>query len=101
VSVWIAVIVVALINAAFKAAGPAIVGQRDIPPAARRLVAMLPAAILTALVLSDLAGSRWAHIDWPLAAGVGAAAATRLFRAPLLAALVAGIAVTAVLRAVT
>jgi branched-subunit amino acid transport protein len=99
-SLWIAVISVALINAAFKAAGPAVLGQHDIPPASRRLVAMLPAAVLTALVVADVIGGRWAHIDWHLAAGVGAAATARLFRAPMLAAILVGVAVTAGLRAI-
>ena len=99
-SVWIALIVVAVINAAFKAAGPATLGQHDLPPASRRLVAMLPAAVLTALVVSDIAGGRWAHIDWRLAAGVGAAAIARLFGTPLLAAILIAIAVTAGLRAI-
>ena len=99
-SVWIALIVVAVINAAFKAAGPATLGQHDLSPASRRLVAMLPAAVLTALVVSDIAGGRWAHIDWLLAAGVAAAAIARLLRTPLLAAILIAIAVTAGLRAI-
>lgn len=61
---------------------------------------MLPAAVLTALVVSDVAGGRWAHIDWRLAAGVGAAATARVFRAPVLVAILIGLAVTAGLRAV-
>jgi branched-subunit amino acid transport protein len=99
-SLWIAVISVALLNAAIKGSGPAILGQRGIPPVARRLVGVLPAVVLTALVVSDVAGARWVHFDWQLAIGVGAAGTARLFKAPLLPAMLIAVAVTASLRAI-
>ena len=99
-SLWIGVIALALISAALKAAGPAILGQHAIPQAARRLVAVLPAVVLTALVVSDVAGERWAHTDWYLVAGVAAAATARLLRMPMLAALLVSVATTAGLRAI-
>jgi hypothetical protein len=64
-------------------------------------VAILPAVVLAVLIVSDVAGGRWANgFDWQLVLGVGAAATSRLFSMPMLAAVLIGGAVTAGLRVI-
>ena len=50
-TLWIAIGVVAVISAALKAAGPALLGGRPLPAPARAVVALLAPALLTAIVV--------------------------------------------------
>ncbi|MFH8463018.1 AzlD domain-containing protein [Streptomyces sp. NPDC017991] len=97
---WGAVICVALISFAFKAAGPAVLGDRQLPAAARGVIALLAPVLLAGLLVVDVAGPRWTGLDGPLLAGLATVAVVRLSRAPMLLAILAGTVVTALIRLV-
>lgn len=96
--VWGCVAAVAVISFAIKGVGPALLGARPLPARARSVVALLAPALVAALVAVELAGPRWAAFDPVVAAGVVAAVAARLLRAPMLVAVLLAVLVTAALR---
>lgn len=98
-TLWATMLIVAAISVAIKAAGPALLGDRELPPWATGVIAALAPALLTGLVLTDVAGPGWSTFDWRLCAGLGAAGGAYLLRAHILAAIALGVVVTAVLRA--
>lgn len=86
---------------AFKVVGLVILGGRRLPPALDRCVALIPAALIAALVIKDTF-SLGQHLQVDArAAGVGAAVLAAWRNAPLIAVIVVGAAVTAVVRAVS
>ena len=97
-AVWLTIILVAVASAAIKAAGPLLLGDRQLGPRATVVVASLGPALLTALVLVDTitAGQRLV-VDARLA-GVAAAGIALLLRAPMLVVLAVAIATTALVR---
>ncbi|MDQ1034182.1 branched-subunit amino acid transport protein [Streptomyces sp. V3I8] len=97
-NLWWAIGCVALISFAFKAAGPAVLGDRELPAAARGVIALLAPVLLAGLLVVDVAGPRWTELDATLLLGLAAVVAARWLRAPLLLAIVAGTAVTALAR---
>lgn len=98
-TLWLAVGIVALINVVIKALGPVALGGRTLPAPVRAVIALLAPALLAALIVVDLAGPRWADFDWTIPAGLLAVVLARLLlRAPDLLAILAGVAVTALLR---
>jgi hypothetical protein len=97
-AVWLTIGLVAVASATLKAAGPLLLGDRQLGPLAGRVIALLAPALLTALVLVDtITTGRRLVIDARLA-GVAAAAVALLLRAPLLLALAAAVVTTALLR---
>lgn len=54
-TLWVAIVAVALANAAIKAAGPVLAGGRELPPRAT-VVALLAPALLGDLVISETFG---------------------------------------------
>jgi hypothetical protein len=95
---WLAVIFVGFGAMAFKAAGPVVVGGRELPERAAQLVGALAPALLAAFVVTGtFATGTELSID-ARAVGLAAAAICIVFRAPLLAAVVAAAAVTALVR---
>lgn len=97
---WLVVIAVGAAAMVMKAAGPVAVGGRELPPRMAGALSALAPALLAALVATQvLDGGRSIVIDERLA-GLAAAAGCLALRAPLLVAIVAAAAVTAVLRAV-
>lgn len=97
-TVWVALAIVAVISAVTKALGPVALGGRTLPPAARTVIGLLAPALLAALVVVEVLGPRWSHLDWTVPAGLAAAVAARLLRAPDLVAIVVAVATTALLR---
>ncbi|MDE0774940.1 MAG: AzlD domain-containing protein [Nocardioides sp.] len=97
-TLWLLILGTAAATMAIKAFGPVVLGGRQLPPAATRVLVLLPPVVLAALVAtSALADGSTLEIDSSTA---GVAAAGVLFvqgRHLLLAVLVAA-AVTAVLR---
>jgi branched-subunit amino acid transport protein len=96
-----AVVLVALIvtTALIRAAGPILVGGRELPPRALSVISLLAPALLAALVMIETFGDDRSLVLDERAAGVGAAAIVLSFRdSPLLAVGVAA-AVTAAARA--
>ena len=81
-----------------KGAGPALVGDRELPAPADRMLALLAPALLSALVTTEVFGSgRTLAVDARLL-GVAVAAVALRLRLPLLVAIVAAAAATALAR---
>jgi uncharacterized membrane protein len=96
--VWLTIGLVALASATLKAAGPLILGDRQLGPRATRIIALLAPALLTALVLVDTVTSGQRLVVDARLAGVAAAGVALLLRAPVLVVLAVAVATTALLR---
>jgi branched chain amino acid efflux pump len=97
--VWIAVGVLTVVCFAIKAVGPVALGGRELPGWAERLVELLPAALLSALVVvQTFADDKALALD-ARAAGLAAAMAALALRASILVVLVAAAGTAAGLRA--
>lgn len=98
-SVWIAVIATGLGCYALKLAG-LVTPQRVLDdPRVRRFTELVPVALLTALIaVQALADGKSLDLDPARLAGLGAAVAALVLRAPFLVVLVAAAGVTAGLR---
>lgn len=94
-SLWMAIISVAAASFALKAAGPALLGRRELPARASRVISLLAPVLLTALVITDVAGQRWNGLSWPILIGLAATAVSRLLKVPSLVAVIIGMFVTA------
>ena len=97
-AVWLTIGLVALASFTLKAAGPLIIGDRQLGPRATRVVALLAPALLTALVLVDTVTSGQRLVVDARLVGVAAAGVAMLLRAPLLVSLGAAVATTALVR---
>jgi uncharacterized membrane protein len=97
--VWIVLALVGAATVALKAAGPVLLGGRELPARVRVLVGLLAPALLAALVVTNtVASGRHLVVDARLA-GVAAAAVSLRLRAPILVAVAVAAAVTAAIRA--
>jgi branched-subunit amino acid transport protein len=97
-TVWWAILAAAAVSFSFKALGPAVLGDRQLPAPARAVIALLAPALLAGLVVVAVTGPGWRDLDWTLVAGLAAATGARLCRASMLVAVLAGVAATALLR---
>jgi branched-subunit amino acid transport protein len=98
---WAVVIVVGLVTIGCKAAGPVLIGGRELPPRALAVVELVAPVMLAALVVVQaVGGDRELVIDGARLAGLGAAAIALLRGAPLLAVMVSAAVVTALIRLV-
>lgn len=95
---WIAILLVALVSFTIKAAGPALLGNRPLPPRAATVIALFAPALLAGLVLTDFAGPGWSEADWTIAAGLSSAGIAYLCRVPVLACVALAVLTTALLR---
>jgi branched-subunit amino acid transport protein len=98
VKLWLAALAVAVVNLLMKASGPLLIGERKLPPAAVRVVGLIAPVLLAGLIVTELGGKR---LDWTQLAGVGVAGILSMVKVPLLPAVAAGIALTAVVRLLT
>ncbi len=96
--VWITIAVVAVATAIIKSAGPVLVGGRELPPWALRVIALLMPALLTALVLVGVVAEGERLVVDARLAGLGAGAAALLLRVPLVGALLLAMGTTALVR---
>ncbi|RIX26558.1 AzlD domain-containing protein [Amnibacterium setariae] len=96
--VWVCITAAALISAAIKGVGPALLGARPLPRRVRAVVAVIAPALVAALVVVEVVGPRWSAFDPLVVAGVVVAVAARLLRAPMLVAVLAAALATAGLR---
>lgn len=95
---WTLIVLLALGAYAFKFAGLVVVGARTLPPRFERCLALIPAAVISALIVKDtLTAGRDIVID-ARAAGIAVAILAAWRRAPLIVVIVAGAAVTALVR---
>jgi branched chain amino acid efflux pump len=98
-TLWVTIVAVALASAAIKAAGPVLVGGRELPSAAVGVVALLPPALLSAFVITEtFGGDRHLVLDERVI-GVAVAAAALALRAPVLLAVALAAVSTALVRA--
>lgn len=85
----------------FKVLGLVLVGDRQLPPVLDRCLGLIPAALIAAIVVKDtFSVGQHLQLDARVV-GVGAAAVAAWRKAPLIAIIVIGAAVTAVVRALT
>jgi branched-subunit amino acid transport protein len=85
----------------FKVLGLIVIGDRVVPPVLERCLALIPAALIAAIVVTNtFADGRHLQIDARVA-GVSAAVLAAWRRAPVIVVIVVGATVTAVLRALT
>lgn len=98
---WTFVFALAATAYGFKVLGLVLVGDRQLPPALDRCLALIPAALIAAIVVKDTF-SIGQHLQLDArVAGVAAAGVAAWRKAPLIAIIVIGAAVTAALRAAT
>jgi len=100
-AVWITIAGLAAATVAIKAAGPLIVGERQLPPAADAVIALLAPALLAALILTDtFAREQDLTVD-ARAAGLVCAGVAVALRAPLLVTVLVAAVGAAAVRAVS
>jgi branched-subunit amino acid transport protein len=96
---WTLVVLLAVGAYGCKVIGLVLIGGRRLPAAVERCLALIPAAMITALIVKDTFSSGQDLVLDARAAGVGVAAVAAWRQAPLIAVIVLGAAVTAVVRA--
>jgi branched-subunit amino acid transport protein len=101
ITMCLAIAALALVNLSFKAAGPAILGDHQFGARTQSALDTLPAALLAGLIAVDLLGPHWANADWTVLPGLITVGLARTLHAPHLVCILAGVAVTAGLRAVS
>ena len=98
-TLWITIVAVALASAVIKAAGPVLVGGRELPPRAVGVIALLAPALLSALVITETFGEDQHLVLDERSIGVAVAAAALALRAPVLLSVVLAAVSTALVRA--
>jgi hypothetical protein len=93
--------VVGLATVALKASGPVLAAGRQLPAGAARVVDLLAPALLAALVATQAFATDERLVLDERAAGLGAAGAAILLKAPLLVVVLAAAATAAGLRAIS
>jgi branched-subunit amino acid transport protein len=97
---WTLILLLAAGAYACKAVGLIVVGGRRLPAPVERCLALIPAAMISALVVKDTFSTGQDLVLDARAAGVGVAAIAAWRRAPLIVVIVLGASVTALVRAV-
>jgi branched-subunit amino acid transport protein len=98
-AVWTSIVVLAVVNFVIKAAGPVLLGGRELPRPVLDVIALLAPAILAALVVvGTVSEDSSLRLD-AQAAGVAVAGVAFLLRVPMLAAIGVGALTAALLRA--
>jgi hypothetical protein len=99
--VWITIGGLVAATVAIKAAGPVLVGGRELPRSANAVIALLAPALLAALILTDtFAREQELTVD-ARAAGLACAGVSVALRAPLLLTVLVAAVGAAVTRAIT
>jgi uncharacterized membrane protein len=98
-TLWIVIVIVTLTNVAIKAAGPLLVGGRELPPRAVAVIALLAPALLAALVVTQTFGEDGHLVLDERAIGVAVAGLALALRAPVLVAVALAAVSTALTRA--
>lgn len=96
---WWFIVVLAAGCYAFKVIGLIVVGDRTMPRPVARCLALIPAAMISALVALNTFSTGHDLVIDARAAGVAAAIVAAWRRAPLIVVIVLGAAVTAIVRA--
>ena len=96
--VWVVIGVMTVISFAIKAAGPVALAGRELPRAAERLIVLLPAALLTALVFVQTFADDTELVVDARAGGVAVAILAVALRASMVLVLLAAALTTAGIR---
>ena len=95
---WTLIILLTIGSYAFKVTGLVILGGRTLPPIFERCLALIPAAVLTALVMKDTFTQGQELVLDARALGIAVAVIAAWRKAPLIVVIVLGAAVTALVR---
>jgi branched-subunit amino acid transport protein len=95
---WTLIILLTLGAYAFKVTGLVFLGGRSLPPIFERCLALIPAAVVTALVMKDTFTQGQELVLDARALGIAVAVIAAWRKAPLIAVIVLGAAVTALVR---
>jgi branched-subunit amino acid transport protein len=95
---WTLVILLTLGAYAFKVTGLVFLGGRSLPPMFERCLALIPAAVVTALVMKDTFTTGQDLVLDARALGIAVAGIAAWRKAPLIVVIVLGAAVTALVR---
>ena len=98
---WTLVLVLAVGAYAFKVTGLVILGGRRLPPVVGRCLALIPAAVITALVMKDTFSTGRDLVLDARAIGIAVAVVAAWRRVPLIAVIVLGAAATAFVRLIS
>jgi len=96
---WLVVALVGAFTIAFKAAGPVLLGGRDLPDRMSGALELLAPSLLAALVVTQAVGGKQAIVLDGRLVGVATAIVAVRLRAPLIVAIVAAALATALARA--
>jgi len=97
---WTLVLALGIGAYACKVIGLVVIGSRRMPPAVARCLALVPAALISALVVVSTFSTGTQLVLDARAAGVGVAEVAAWRRAPLIVVIVLGAVVTVVVRRV-
>ena len=95
---WTVVLVVGVFTMALKAAGPVLLGGRNLPPRVEQAFGLLAPSLLAALVVTQAVGENGELVFDERLVGVGVAAAAIRLRAPLIVVMTLAAVSTALLR---
>ena len=95
---WSLIILLTIGAYAFKVTGLVILGGRTLPPIFERCLALIPAAVVTALVMKDTFTQGQELVLDARALGIAVAVIAAWRKAPLIVVIVLGAAVTALVR---
>jgi branched-subunit amino acid transport protein len=99
-TIWIVVIAVGAVTVVLKAAGPVLLGGRDLPAPVLSVVVLLAPALLAALVAVSIFGLGQDLVVDARVVGLFAAVAALVVRAPILVVVLAAAVATALTRAI-
>jgi hypothetical protein len=100
-AVWITIVALIVVTATIKAAGPVVVGGRELPKDADVVIGLLAPALLAALILTEtFTDGKSLTVD-ARAAGLACAGAALALRAPLLVTILVAAIGAAATRALT
>ena len=95
---WLVIAVLGAVTMMFKAAGPVMLGRRELPARVASVVDVLAPAMLAALVVTQTVGGDRELVFDERLAGVAAGAVAVWLRAPLIAVMVVAAATAALIR---
>ena len=98
---WALVLLLAAAAYSFKVIGLIVSGRRQLPRRLERCLALIPAALIAALIVNDTFADGKDLVLDARAAGVATAAVAAWRRAPLIVVIVLGAVVTAAVRQVS
>ena len=100
-TLWVVIAAVAVASAAIKAAGPVLLGGRQLPSHATAVISMLATALLAALIVTQTLGENDRLVLDERLLGMGVAAVALGLRAHILVAVLLAALTVAIARLIT